>query len=96
MATFQYETNCILLDQRDVLDLHSMIDGAQEVTLETLRRHCNIAGLLEDLGYAVGAERGLHIKHDWHVGYFKSQFRGRPCYYVYHSAIEHIFLEAEG
>ena len=92
--TFHYETNCTLLDRSDVGALHTMIDAAEDVTLATVRRHCDLAGLLDDLGYAVGSEQGLHIKDDWHVTYHKSQFRGRPCYYVRHSAIEHIFLEA--
>jgi hypothetical protein len=92
---FQYTTNCTLLSRADVPALNAMTDDAQEVTLATVRRHCDLAGLLDDLGYAVGAERGLHIKDDWHVGYYKSQFQGRPCYFIQHSHIEHIFQESE-
>jgi hypothetical protein len=33
----------------------------------------------------------LTMKRDWHVGYYKSTFRGQPCIYVKHSAIEYIF-----
>ena len=39
----------------------------------------------------MGSGDGLHLKDDWHVNYYRSTFRGQPCYYAKHSAIEHIF-----
>ena len=42
--------------------------------------------------YDTGSERGgLRLKDDWHVGYFKSTYDGKPCYYIDHSRIEYIF-----
>jgi hypothetical protein len=35
----------------------------------------------------------LTMKRDWHVGYYRSTFRGKRCVYVVHSAIEYIFVE---
>lgn len=32
------------------------------------------------------------MPHDWHVSYHRSMFRGKPCIYVRHSAIEYIFV----
>lgn len=69
-----------------------MQDRARDVTLATLRRHC--AGLEEwerGMSYAVGPERGLHLKDDFAVSFHKSRYRGRPCFYIRHSAIEHIW-----
>lgn len=36
----------------------------------------------------------LTLESDWAVSYWQSVYRGEPCYYVVHSAIEHVFLEA--
>ena len=88
--TFEYVTNCV--QERSVSALNDMIDSARSVTWATIKKHC--AGLQEfcaDLGYTPGEE--LQIDTDWHVRFYKSKFKGRPCYYVDHSSIEYIFLE---
>lgn len=28
---------------------------------------------------------------DWHVRYYRSAFKGRPCVFMDHSAIEHVY-----
>lgn len=43
------------------------------------------------LGYAVEHEKGLHMKDDCYVSYWRSIYRGRPCVGFDWSAIEHIF-----
>jgi hypothetical protein len=94
---YTYETCCVDIPQYQVADLQAMIDAGRDVTYETFQRHC--AGLAEwavEHGYEGPHERGgLHIKNDWHVGYFKSTFRGRPCYYMSWSGIEFIWTKAE-
>jgi hypothetical protein len=75
-------------------DIHAMIDAASDVTITTVRRNCDIADFEKQLGYDTGAERGgLRLKDDWHVGYYKSIYKGQPCYYIKHSAIEYIFVK---
>ena len=88
---YRYETTCVLCGREDVPALRDMIDNATDVSLSTVRRWCDLSGFEDDHSYAVGPERGLHLKDDWHVSYHKSRWRGRPCYYIRHSAIEHIF-----
>ena len=75
-------------------DIHAMIDAAKEVTLGTMRRNCDLNDLEKQFAYDTGGERGgLRLKDDWHVRYYKSVYKGRPCYYLKHSAIEYIFVK---
>ena len=89
---YYYETCCVSSTARAI---DSMVDQAKEVTLATVRRNC--PGLQEwetQMGYDTGHERGgLRLKDDWHVRYYKSKYKSRPCYYIVHSAIEHIWTE---
>lgn len=85
---FQYETCCLNANGDDITE---MVDGSHEVTLAAIRQHC--AGFAEwctKMGYD---SRGLTIDRDWAVSYHKSVYRGKPCYYIYHSAIEYIWTE---
>jgi len=86
---YVYETDCVSADGDDIT---AMQDVALPVTLATLRRRCQ--GILEwelDMGYAIYGH-GLKLKNDWHVSYYKSLYRGRPCYYIEHSHIEHVWV----
>lgn len=48
-----------------------------------------------ELCYTTGLERGLHMKNDSAVSYWKGIYRGKPCLFFRWSRIEHIFLEEE-
>lgn len=72
--------------------LREMYDGGREITFRTFALHTDISSMLGELGYATGRSRGLRLQDDMLVRYFKSAFRGQPCYYMVHSAIDHIFL----
>jgi len=89
---YSYETNCVGSTAHAI---QSMIDRARSVTLQTIRRHCaELAEFERRMGYDTGSERGgLRLRDDYHVSYFKSVYRGRPCYYVRHSAIEYIWTK---
>ena len=39
----------------------------------------------------LGYDRDFSITKDGHVGYYKGVFRGVPCYFLWHSGIEHIY-----
>ena len=75
-----------------------MVDRAEEITYQTFRRTVGGESLdqfASNLGYDVGHERGgLRLCNDWHVSYHKSRYRGKPCYYLRHSGIEHIWVKA--
>lgn len=87
---FSYETCCVY-STADAIN--EMTARAVEVTFATFARHCNWVPWASTMGYATGNARGLRLKNDWHVRYFRSKYKGRRCYYVKHSAIENIFTE---
>ena len=39
-----------------------------------------------------GRNRGLRMKDDWAVSYWKSVYDSKPCVYVVHSCIEYVFV----
>lgn len=88
---FHYHTCCVHSDARSI---HDMTDRAREITLATFRKRCETLEWETGLGYERDGRGGLPLSRDWHVSYFKSHYRGKPCYYARHSAIEHIFTEA--
>ena len=67
-------------------DIDSMVDEAIEITWATMNKHCDLSEWEH--------ETVPKLKNDWHVRYYKSTYRGQPCYYRDHSAIEHVFLRA--
>lgn len=83
---FKYETCCVNSDAESII---AMVDNAKDVTLTTFLRQCDASDLLLDLGY----NKMFPIKKDWHVKYFKSTYKGKPCYYMVHSAIEYVFCK---
>jgi hypothetical protein len=87
---YVYETCCTNIPTGQIPALNEMILDAHEVTYKTMLKH--VRGLLdwaEQRGYSPASD--LHLKDDWAVGYYKSTFAGRPCYFVRWSAIEYIW-----
>jgi len=74
-------------------ELEELIDRGSQVTFKTFFRHVSLEAVSDLLGYAYGRSTGpgLHLRNDWHVRFYKSKFRGRPCWYLDWSAIEHVF-----
>lgn len=66
----------------------AMVDRAREITVQTFMRRCDWRPWAEAMGYH---RSWLTLSGDYHVAYYRSVWRGKPCYYVVHSAIEHIF-----
>jgi hypothetical protein len=94
--TWQFETCCVNSDGPSIT---AMVDNARDITRRTFLRHVdrdNLASVEASLKYDTGTERGgLRMSKDYHVSYHRSTYRGRPCVYFRHSAIEYIFT-AEG
>ena len=89
MKRYSFETTCV---NSTAEKIHAMTERARPVTLATLRRHCQ--GLHDwerSMSYATGSQKGLHIKDDWAVRFYKSVYAGKPCYYIDHSRIEHVW-----
>jgi len=92
-------TTCVGWDNGD--DINEMKDHPKcvDITMDTFRRNVNLADFRDEqlnMGYAVGShDDGLHLKDDQYVGYHRSFFCGKPCYYMVWSCIEHIYMKAE-
>jgi hypothetical protein len=65
----------------------------REIKFDAFARHVDLQDLSERLGYAFGPQKGLHLRKDWHVRFFISRFRGKRCYHLDWSHIDHIFGE---
>jgi hypothetical protein len=86
---YHYETSCVSANAEDI---NEMTEAAVQVSYGTLLKHCE--GIKEwerNMGYR---RPGLSLKNDWLVSFWKSKYQGRDCYYICHSAIEHIWVKA--
>jgi len=81
-----------------------MTEQAREITWATFRQHVHweevrrVFPYYSYRGEMYNPETGeltgpFHIKDDWAVGFWKSTYDARPCYYITHSGIEYIFTE---
>ncbi|MCK5614131.1 hypothetical protein KAR91_70355 [Candidatus Pacearchaeota archaeon] len=68
--------------------IDNMTDQAKEISFSTFKKHVDTLKIEEDFSYAGSV---LRLKNDYHVKYFKSKYKGRPCYYMVHSAIEYVY-----
>lgn len=96
---YRFVTSCIEADGDDITEMKNGWESGVppvEVTYETMLKHCD--GMLdkaEELGYerksSIG--HGLTLKADWHVGYYKGLYQGRPCYFFQWSGIEYVWVK---
>lgn len=75
--------------------IRDMVEKATPITRATFLKSVDEEEMI-DIERSLGYERrhsrvGLTMAKDWHVGYFKSFYEGRPVVYFDHSRIEHIF-----
>lgn len=94
---FRYWKSCPELT-RDEVDIQTrMIDEAREVTYRTFRRQVGVDELdrwSKEHGYVLSRRHGhgATLKHDPYVAFYRSNWGGRPCYYLVWSAMEFIWL----
>jgi hypothetical protein len=89
MSGLSYVTCCINSTAGAIQD---MIDLERQVTYRTALKRIGRAELARTFpDYDWHRRGGLTMKRDWHVGYYRSRYLGRPCYFVRWSAIEFIF-----
>ncbi len=86
-----YLTNCTEIPLSKVQFLNDMIDKGKEITQKTFFKYVNRKKVQSMLGYS----RTFPIRYDNHVSYYKSKFKGKPCYYLCWSSIEYIFTKGE-
>lgn len=92
MFKYNYLTNCVCAKAED---LDPMIDDALEITYNTFMKHIDAKEIKELFpSYDHDARIGLTLKNDWHVRYYRSEYKRIKCYYIVHSAIEYIFVRS--
>ena len=69
--------------------IDAMVERAKEITCQTFMKRVDID--VEGFGY-VKSGKGLRLKNDWAVSFWKSIYCGKPCYYMCHSCIEYIYV----
>lgn len=75
-------------------ELEDLYEHDREITYRTFAKYVDIKDLSERLGYVWGRHaKGLRLSKDWHVQYYRSEFRGKVCYHLDWSSIDHIFQE---
>lgn len=85
-------TTCVECSQSDVPDLHDMCNRGREISYKTFAHRVDISKVAQKLGYVVRPDqKGLRLSQDWCVRFYRSMWKGRPCYYMNWSAIEYIF-----
>lgn len=91
---YRYITSCATIRKEDVPHLEKMVDDAKSITYQTFRRHCrgpDLTEWVESHGYTRRG-LGIHLKKDRCVSYYKSRFKGAPCYFLVWSAIDFIWV----
>lgn len=93
-VTWVFVTDCIHAEGDDI---NAMKEVAIELTYWTLRKKLGAAMVQREaeLMYDTGRTRthGLRLSKDWAVSYYRSIYRGRPCYFFVWSGIDQIFCE---
>lgn len=100
MNDYAYETSCVHAKGEDIQE---MVDLARKITWETFRKYVywrEVKSLFPDYSYRGENfdEQGIltigfHIKDDFAVSFWKSRYRGKPCYFISHSGIEYIWTK---
>ena len=86
---YRFLTTCVDIPSEDLEAFEEMMENAKSVTYETLRRHCEGLREWEDM---LGYGSWLRMKDDYAVSFYKSTFKGKPCYYFDWSRIEHVWV----
>ncbi len=90
MRNFVFITDCVSSTGEKI---NAMKDKSIDVSYKTFFRHVDWKTVSKMLGYDLHPSQGLTLKNDWHVSYHKSEYDGRPCYYLVWSAIEYVFCK---
>lgn len=94
--TFRFFSRCVEWPV-PVEELEAIYDSEREITRRTFLRYVDPEEMLKiekALGYERDPRRGLTMKKDYHVSYFKSTFRGEPCVRFVWSLIDYVFSNA--
>jgi hypothetical protein len=83
--------------QSDGESINAMTRNAKQISRKTFLAQVDrgsLRGVEHRLGYAKHYRQGLTAAGDYHLAYYRSVYRGRPCVYLVNSHIEYIFCPA--
>lgn len=91
---YSFVTDCVSANGDDI---NEMVDIATEITVEEFldKLGASPREKLMSLGLFHIYENFDEVLADWHISYFESTYQGKPCVYVCHSGIEHIFADID-
>jgi hypothetical protein len=92
MGKYVYLTCCVDSAADAITEMKA---SAVAVTYATFRRHCDPFQCGQLTHYERDKRRGLTLRDDFTVGFFKATYKGVPAYYVDHSRIEYIWVREE-
>lgn len=80
-----------------VAQLEKLYAHDRKITYATFARHVDVQHLSLLLGYTFGQGKraGLRLADDYAVTFYRSKFRGKVCYHLDWSRIDHIFISSE-
>ena len=82
---------CAYLNGDDIID---MVDSAEEVQYQEFLDEVGLDEAKRGLSETLGDMVNTHKINGYGTSFWKSSFRGKPCYYVDNSAIEHVFISS--
>ena len=87
---YVFLTSCV--DARGE-DIDEMTSSSTEVSYDEINFNCDLLNFEEVMGY--GRKPGeLHLPADTMVTFNRGFYKGCPCYYIEHSRIEYIWVNA--
>jgi hypothetical protein len=94
IGDYVFVTNCVNSDGRSIID---MTDRGREVSYNLLKKHCQgLRQWEQEQGYAKDGSprsKGLTLRNDYAVRFYKSKYKGKECYYIDWSAIEWVWVK---
>ncbi len=92
MHECRFITDCVNANGDDI---NEMVDAELEISLRTFLEHVNIDDLYSVLPYERDPRKGMTLRQDWAICFYRSKYRGDRCYFVKWSAIEFVFQEVD-
>lgn len=89
MKKFTFITSCVNAIGKDIQE---MVDKARDISFRTFFRYVDLKDIQEAFGYH---RDWLLLRDDYHVTYHKGNYRGVPCYFMKHSAIEYVYVHPD-
>ena len=93
MEKFRYYCNCVNWDSSDLEGLESIVDNSTEITYHEMLEEVSLEQLHDIFPFYEDCP--LTMEKDWSVRYHRSEYNGKPCVYVLHSAIEYVFVPCD-